>query len=336
MKPWSLKPWNAVLLALVLGAAVLLTVRTDQAQQPKVTVAGKYAQLVNELFIPQRWLRLEARPGSDQPELVWAPPQDPQQRRLAQSYLQRSYLGEDVERFNTPRTAADRQLFSVADGKLRVNPDAHVFVSPFQQRGRWAGRLYYSGAAGPANLVLQSLDLKPQLIEIATLAEPFAAAREQAVDVMLFGTRREVIGSTSMVRFLDARQREVALAWRIGTGMVIQLKAETAQTPIRVRINGRLVSPGKNSIHHLPRRGVLLFENEKRDARGAAQRRAWVLREAQDPNLIYDAASDVWHGGTQNPLMARVAEVFAAAARATTPPKCCEPALPRYRQARAR
>jgi hypothetical protein len=317
MNSLQLQPWKVVLPVLMLCAAVLFTVHTDDAQQPQVTVASRYSQLVNELFVPQRWLRLEESAASDGPELVWVPPQEPQQRWLAETYLRRSYLGEDVERFNTPRTAADRQLFSVTDGKLRVNPEAHVFVSPFQQRGRWTGQLYYAGATRPANLILQSLDLTPQLIEMTTLGQPFAAARERAADITLFGSRSAAIGSASMLRFLDARGREVALAWRIGNGMVVQLKAEAAQTPVRVRINGRLVSQVRNSIHHLPRRGVLLFENEKRDVRGGAQRRAWAVREAQDPNLIYDATSDVWHAGAQNPLMARVTEVLAAAARAT-------------------
>ena len=304
--------------AIVLVAGVLLTVRMDQAQ-PRVTTAGKYSQLVNDLYIPQRWLRLERRPGRDSQELVWAPPEDPEARRVAEAYLQRSYLAEDMERFNSRRTSADRRLFTQADGRLRVNSEAHVFASPFQQRGRWTGQLYYSGAQQQTNLVLQSLEVEPQLIEIPPLGKAFASAREEAVDVTLFGARRtrDPLGTIRMVRFLDAGQREIALAWRVGDGMVVQLKSEGAQTPVRVRINGKLAAAERNSIHHLPRRGVLLFENEKRDATGRVQRRAWVLREAQDPNLIYDAGSDVWHGGGQNPLMPRVAEVLSSAVRSS-------------------
>jgi len=314
-----MKAWGAVLVAAVLGAAALLTVRIDATQQPQVTVAGKYAQLVNELYIPQRWVRLEERAGQEGPELVWVPPQDEQQRQLAERYLQRSYLSEDIERFNNPRAASDRQLFGITQGRLQVNPDAHVFVSPFQQRGRWVGNLYYSGAARPTNLLLQSLDVAPLQVEITPLAKPFAQARADAVDIPLFSGRTDSqsLGSASLVRFLDRRGREVALAWRIGNGMVIQLKADDAETSVRVRINGQRILQGKNSLHHLPRRGVLLFENEKVDAKGSPQRRAWVVREAQDPNLIYDARSDVWHGGTENPLLVRVVEALGSAARVT-------------------
>jgi hypothetical protein len=313
-----MKAWRAILVAAVVGAAVLLVVHTDTTDQPQVTVAGKYAQLVNELYIPKRWLRLEERAG--QPELVWVPPEDEQQRKPAEQYLQRSYLSEDVERFNNPRSVSDRLLFAINQGRLQVNPDAHVFVSPFQQRGRWMGNLYYSGTARPTNLLLQSLDVEPLQIEMRPLAKPFTQARAEAVDVAVFGARRESAGSASMVRFLDRRGREVALAWRIGNGMAIQLKADEGETALRVRINGRRILDGRNSIHHLPRRAVLLFENEKRDAQGSPQRRAWVVREAQDPNLIYDARSDVWHGGTENPLLVRVVEALGNAARVTEAP----------------
>ncbi len=311
-----MKACHALIVAAVLCAAVLLLARTDQAEQPKVTMAGKYAQLVNEVFIPRRWLRLEDRAGRNGPGLVWVPPQDPQERELAERYLQRSYLGEDVERFNNPRSAADRQLFGIEQGRLQVNPDAHVFVSPFQQRGRWTGRLYFAGGATQANLLLQSLDVEPQLIEVAPLDQPFAAARETAVDVPLFAMQRMPEINATLLRFLDSRRREVALACRVGDGMVVRLKAEDSQTPVRVRINGRLLAQGRNSVHHLPRRAVLLFENEKLDTRGGAQRRAWIVREAQDPNLIYDARSDVWHGGERNPLLPRVTEALSAAVRA--------------------
>ena len=304
-------------LAMLLAAAVLLLVRTDQAEQPQVTVASKYTQLVNELYIPQRWLRLEERRGREGPELVWVPPGDDVQRGLAERYLQRSYLGEDVERFNNPRTLSDRQLFGIDKGRLQVNPDAHVFVSPFQQRGRWLGSLYYSGAARPTNLLLQSLEAEPVQIEITPLVQSFTLARAEAVDVPVFGAGAEPIGEASMLRFLDARRREVALAWRIGNGMVLQLKADEGETPVRVRINGHRLLEGKNSLHHLPRRAVLLFENEKLDRKGRPQRRGWVVREAQDPNLIYDARSDVWHGGSENPLLVRVVEALGSAARAT-------------------
>lgn len=311
-----MKAWRAILVAALIGAAVLLSVRIDTTREPQVTVAGRYAQLVNDLYIPQRWLRLEERAGQG-PELVWVPPQDEQLRQPAQQYLQRSYLSEDVERFNNPRTVSDRTLFAINRGRLQVNPDAHVFVSPFQQRGRWVGNLYYSGATRPANLLLQSLDVDPLQIEMAPLGKPFVQARAEAVDVALFGTRRTAPGNASMVRFLDRRGREVALAWRIGTGMVIQLKVDEGETAVRVRINGRRIFDGRNSIHHVPRRAVLLFEDEKRDAQGTPQRRAWVVREAQDPNLIYDARSDVWHGGTENPLLVRVVEALGNAARVT-------------------
>src|SRR5437868_8816001 len=126
-----MKAQRVVLVAALLGALVLLLVRTDAARQPQVTAAGKYAQLVNELYIPERWLRLEERRRSDGPQLVWVPPEDPEQRRLAERYLQRSYLSEDIERFNNPRSASDRQLFGIEQGRLQVNPDAHVFTSPF-------------------------------------------------------------------------------------------------------------------------------------------------------------------------------------------------------------
>lgn len=308
---------RVILVAAVMVAAVLLLVRIDDAQRPQVTAAGKYAQLVNELYIPKRWLRLEERARGDGPELVWVPPEDPAQRQLAERYLQRSYLSEDVERFNHPRSAADRQLFGIDQGRLQVNPDAHIFISPFQQRGRWVGNLYYSGATQPANLLLQSLDVEPLQIEMTPLAQPFAQARAEAADVMLFGAQQMPIGSASMLRFLDARRREVALAWRIGGGMVIQLKADEGETPVRVRINGRRIVQGKNSVHHLPRRAVLLFENEKLDRKGSPLRRGWVVREGQDPNLIYDARSDVWHGGAENPLLVRVVEALGSAARAT-------------------
>lgn len=313
-----MRAWRAILVAAVVGAAVLLVVHTDTTEQPQVTVAGKYAQLVNELYIPKRWLRLEERAG--QPELVWVPPDDERQRKPAEQYLQRSYLSEDVERFNNPRSVSDQQLFAINRGRLQVNPDAHVFVSPFQQRGRWMGNLYYSGTARPTNLLLQSLDVEPLQIEMRPLAKPFTQARADAVDVAVFGARRELASSASIVRFLDRRGREVALAWRIGNGMAIQLKADEGETAIRVRINGRRILDGRNSIHHLPRRAVLLFENEKRDAQGSPQRQAWVVREAQDPNLIYDARSDVWHGGTENPLLVRVVEALGNAARVTETP----------------
>lgn len=277
--------------------------------------ASQYASTVN-LFIENRWLRLERAENGDTsdakraaPLIRFEPPADSAQAAVAREFFESSFLRSDVQAFNNARLPQDLLRFRYVGEQLAsIDPNAHVFRSPQFRRGKWVGQLLYARSTAIRNLSLQALDGGDPSVEVEELCEPLQnEVHKTQIDLFTGRSASEARGA--IVRFEVPGIGPVAQVWRMGDGMLLKMEVG-ASAEVSARINGRQVEKSPGKIFHLPRNSVLLFEDTAVDQRGRERRHAWIVRDSDDPDVIYDARGSLWRNTGRNPLMPRLVRVL--------------------------
>jgi hypothetical protein len=298
-------------------ALVMLTGGTLESTQ--VIRANQYSDTVN-LFIENRWLRLVAPsdngvdgPKRAAPLIRFEPPEDPAQAAIAREFYEKSFLKGDVQAFNNARSPQDLLVFHYVGEQLaRIDPNAHVSRPPQARRGRWTGQLLYAPSTVVRNLSLQAVDASDPSVEVEELCEPVVNESHRS-RIELFTGKPASDPRGAIVRFDAPGTGLVAELWRMGNGILLKMQAGPS-ADVSVRINGRLLEKSPGQIFHLPRDAVLVFEDTRVAQRGRDRRHAWIVRDSDDPDVIYDARGRLWRNAGRNPLMPRVVRVLSSVA----------------------
>jgi hypothetical protein len=315
------------LVSFVLAAVLLLPGWTGEDARENTLRTRQYTRIVNSLMIP--WLSLSdppAQSAGDESaslprEIRWTPPQDAASAGIANAFFRKSFLSEDIRRFNVPRTADDKRLFDIDRGELRgINENAHTFRTPYSTPGRWTGRLYYSTGTPTTNLTLQSLTPDSQAVSI-----PLSRGKNDpdlaTVRVDLFRPRHGQIEGSAVNFYAPAREREVpgvliAEAWRLGEGLVFQLRDGMDNADVAVAIDGRNLPSGDRFLHIVGADSVLTFIDDTRKGTPTWRKHGWILRSSATTtqDVLYDGETSFWHNTSRNPLIPRVSDVFSSIA----------------------